>query len=162
MNQNRNILHLARNSKGNDPNIEKWPPVCSLESPYFNEDNFSILLHHFQAQGSVLVCGNLIARTGQEPDTLSTQEDKHLPGGDSITTPICPPRHNYDHITNKNGSQLLQLCCTLGMYIVNGRLRGDSYGRYTYSKKHTFLHTGSWGETGMQAWGPPSSTYTVH
>ena len=44
-----------------------YPP---LESPDFNEDSFSILegeINHFQAQGHVLVCGNLNARTGQEP-----------------------------------------------------------------------------------------------
>jgi hypothetical protein len=41
--------------------------------------------------------------------------------------------HNYNNIINKNGSQLLQLCQTFGMYIVNGRRRGDSYGGYTYS-----------------------------
>ena len=27
----------------------------------------------------------------------------------------------------------MQLCCAMGLYIVNGRLRGDSFGRYTYS-----------------------------
>ena len=43
-----------------------------------------------------------------------------------------PPRQNYDKTTNRNGSQLLLFCCTLELYIVNGRLRGD-YGRYTYS-----------------------------
>jgi hypothetical protein len=100
-----------------------FPPP---ESPYFNEDNFPIL------EGNVLVCGNLNARCGQEPDTLSTQGDKHIPGG-NIPSPICPTRHNYDNITNKNRSQLLQLCRTLGLYIVNGRLQGDFYGRYTYS-----------------------------
>ena len=97
------------------------------ESPYFNEDSFSILegeINHFQAQVNVLVCGDLNARTGQEPDILSTQWEKHLPGGNSIPSPICPSWHNYDNITNKNGSQLLQLYRTLGMYIINGRLRG--------------------------------------
>ena len=106
------------------------PPMVA---PY--DDSFSILegeINHFQAQGHVLICGDLNARTGQEPDTLSTQGDKHLPGGDSIPSPICPPRHNYDNITNKNRSQLLQLCQALGIYTVNGRLWGDSYGRYTY------------------------------
>ena len=44
-----------------------------------------------------------------------------------------PPRHNYDNITNKNRTQLLQRGRNLGMYIVNGRLWGDSYGRYTHS-----------------------------
>ena len=44
--------------------------IPPLESPYFNEDSFSILegeINHFQAQGHVLVCGDLNNRTGQEP-----------------------------------------------------------------------------------------------
>ena len=60
------------------------PPI---ESPYFNEDSFSILegeISHFQAQGHVIVCGDLNARTGQEPDTLSTQGDKHLHYGSNV------------------------------------------------------------------------------
>lgn len=43
------------------------------------------------------------------------------------------PRHNYDQTTNKHGTQLLQLCHSLGLYIVNGGVRGDSYGQFTYS-----------------------------
>ena len=42
--------------------------IPPLESPYFNEDSFSILegeIYHFQVQGHVLVCGDLNARTGQ-------------------------------------------------------------------------------------------------
>ena len=98
--------------------------IHPIESPYFNDDSFSILegeINHFQAQEHVLVCGDLIARTGQETETLSTQ-DKHLPGGDSNPSPIWPSRHNNDKTTNKNRSQVLQLCRMLGLYIVNGRL----------------------------------------
>ena len=61
--------------------------IPSLEYPYFIEDSFSILegeINNFQTQGHDLVCGDINARTEQEPDTLSTQEDKRLPGGDSI------------------------------------------------------------------------------
>jgi hypothetical protein len=50
--------------------------ITPLESPYLNEDSFSILegeINHFQAQGHVLVCGDLNARTGQESDILSTR-----------------------------------------------------------------------------------------
>jgi hypothetical protein len=64
-----------------------YPP---LESPYFNEDSFFILdveINHFQTQGHVLVCGDLNARTGKSLDTLSKQSDKHLPGGDVISSP---------------------------------------------------------------------------
>ena len=109
------------------------PPA---ESPYFNEDSFSILeedINDFQSQGSVLLCGDLNARTGEELDTLNSQGDKHLPGGDVLHTPIHTQRLNYDKTTNKSGTHLLHLCRTLGLFLVNGRLRGDSYGRYTYS-----------------------------
>ncbi len=109
------------------------PPA---ESPYFNEESFSILevdINFFQSQGSVLVCGDLNARTGEELDTLNSHGDKHLPGGDVLPPPIHTRRHSYDKTTNKSGTHLLHLCRTLGMYIVNGRLRGDSYSRYTYS-----------------------------
>ncbi len=34
---------------------------------------------------------------------------------------------------NAHRRQLLQLCRGLALYIINGRLRGDSLGRYTYS-----------------------------
>ncbi len=59
------------------------PPA---ESPYFNEESFSILevdINLFQSQGSVLVCGDLNARTGEELDTFNSHGDKHLPGGDA-------------------------------------------------------------------------------
>lgn len=109
------------------------PPA---KSPYFNEDSFSILeedINYLQSQGSVLLCGDLNARTGEELDTLNSQGDKHLPGGDVLHTPIHTQRHNYDKTTNKSGTDLLHLCRTLGLFLVNGRLQGDSYGRYTYS-----------------------------
>lgn len=56
--------------------------------------------NHFQTQGHILACGDRNARTGQEPNILSTKGDKRLPGGDNIPSPICPPRHNYDNITS--------------------------------------------------------------
>lgn len=35
-------------------------------------------ISHFQAKGSVLVCGDLNERTGVDPDTISTQGDKYI------------------------------------------------------------------------------------
>ena len=34
-------------------------------------------------------------------------------------------------MVNKTGKQVLQMCKGLGLYIVNGRIRGDSLGRLT-------------------------------
>src|SRR4029434_6214912 len=64
--------------------------------------------------------------------TTSTNGDKYMKNktNTSLTLPL---RNNYDKITNRNGEELLQLCWSLCLYIVNGRLRGDSFGRYTNS-----------------------------
>ncbi len=108
------------------------PPA---ESPYYNEDTFSILqdeICHFQTKGNVLICGDLNARTGNEPDFVNTQGDKCI----TNTCPSLPSYHlrnNYDNFTNKSGKSLLQLCQSLGLYIVNGRIRGDSFGCYTFN-----------------------------
>lgn len=59
------------------------PPA---ESPHFS---FSILeedINHFQSQGSELICGDVNGRTGEEPDTVNSQGDKHLPGQDTTTS----------------------------------------------------------------------------
>ena len=69
----------------------------------------------------------------QSAASINTQGDKHLPGDETIASPKCPARHNYNKTSNKHGLQLLQLCRTQGLYIINGRSRGDPYGRYTYS-----------------------------
>ncbi|XP_051235072.1 uncharacterized protein LOC127351510 [Dicentrarchus labrax] len=106
------------------------------ESPYYNPDIYSILeeeINHYKTMGNVLLCGDLNARTGERADTMNTQGDKHLPGSTCFPLPECPTRKSFDKLTNTSGMQLLQLCRTLGLYIVNGRLREDSLGRYTYS-----------------------------
>ncbi|KAI4898474.1 hypothetical protein NFI96_008605, partial [Prochilodus magdalenae] len=51
------------------------------ESPYYDEDLFSSLHHQissFQAQGSVLICGDLNARAGSLPDFTSEQGNSPL------------------------------------------------------------------------------------
>ncbi len=47
--------------------------------------------------------------------------------------PVCTPRNSFDKWTNASGTQLTQLCRTLGLYIVNSRIWGDHMGRYTYN-----------------------------
>ena len=45
--------------------------IPPLESPYYNEESFSILeeaINHFQSHGHILICGDLNARTGQRPE----------------------------------------------------------------------------------------------
>lgn len=108
------------------------PPA---ESPYYSEETFSILqdeISHFQTKGNVLMCGDLNARTGNEPDFVNTQGDKYITNT-SHSLPSYQLRNNYDKLTNKSGKSLLELCRSLGLYIVNGRIRGDSFGCYTFN-----------------------------
>ena len=108
------------------------PPA---ESPHFKDQTFAALegeINHFQTQGNILLVGDMNARIAEELDTTKTKGDKYI----SNKTNTClslPPRNNYDKMTNKHGKGLLQLCRALSLYIVNGRIRGDSFGRYIYS-----------------------------
>ncbi len=46
-------------------------------------------------------------------------------------TKNLPPRNNLDQAVNKTGRELVQLCRASGLYILNGRIRGDSLGSFT-------------------------------
>ena len=90
---------------------------------------------HFQAQGNVLICGDLNARTGLHPDILNSQGDHFIAQNTPFNT-IFSHRKNFDSSTNRNGKDLLQLCRSLGLYIANGRLRGDPLGKFTFCSPH--------------------------
>ncbi|XP_044033497.1 forkhead box protein B2-like isoform X2 [Siniperca chuatsi] len=84
--QGQNIIHL----------------VDSLaDSPYYEEDIFETLhseIAHFQAQGNVLLTGDLKGRTGIEPDVIDRQGNNHV--FESIHSchwqhhPCLPPGHH--------------------------------------------------------------------
>ena len=106
------------------------------ESPYFSEDTFSTLeteISHFQAQGNVLICGDTNARTGTLEELIDPQGDKYITNGNMSHAFTLPHRNNSDQVINRSGRDLVQLCQSLSLYFVNGRVRGDSLGRPTYS-----------------------------
>ncbi|KAL6484036.1 hypothetical protein MHYP_G00089090 [Metynnis hypsauchen] len=109
--------------------------VPPSESPYYDEDVFPSLHHQissFQAQGSVLICGDLNARAGSLPNFNTKQGNNYIFGHQNPRNTTDLPRFNSDPQVNRNGKDLLQLCQSLGLYIVNGGLRGDSLGRFTF------------------------------
>ena len=105
------------------------------ESPYYNENSFSVLedeISFYQTQGNVLICGDLCPEQAQN-QIWSMHRETNTYLARSASSPSHQNRNNFDKTVNRNGQQLLQLCCTLGLYIANGRLRGDSFGLYTHS-----------------------------
>ncbi|XDV34453.1 hypothetical protein PO909_004611 [Leuciscus waleckii] len=108
------------------------PPA---ESHYHDEEylnNIHREISHFQAQGNVLLCGNFNARTGSEPNDIDPKGSEYVFGQNppSLTRKL-PPRNNLDQTVNKNSRELVQLCRASGLYILNCRIRGDSFGRFT-------------------------------
>ncbi len=77
---------------------------------------------------------DLNARTGLQPDFPDTQGSKYINNKLTVINNTFSHihRNNHDHTVNKNGKDLLQLCRSLGLYIINGRLRGDTLGRFTF------------------------------
>ena len=110
------------------------PPA---ESEYYEEVYFNNLysdISYFQAQGKVLLCGDFNARTGVEPDFIDPQGSAHVFGQSSLhLSPTTTTRKNLDCVVNNSGSEVARLCRALGLYILNGRIPGDSLGRFTFS-----------------------------
>lgn len=106
------------------------------DSPYCDEEFFNRLhteINSFQAQGNILLCGDFNARTGTEPDCIDPAGNSHI--FNNLSAPLIPitmTRNNPDKTINKNGKELVHLCRALGLYMLNGRIRGDSLGRFTY------------------------------
>ena len=92
-------------------------------SPYYAEEVFEELLPSTKSLGSVLICRDLNARTGREPDFINYEGNKHIFKHPPLyQTCINTQRQSYDSIVNKTGAQVLQMCKDLGLYIVNGRV----------------------------------------
>ncbi|KAL2076716.1 hypothetical protein ACEWY4_027687 [Coilia grayii] len=82
---------------------------------------------------AMLLCGDFNARTGLENEIIDMNDKDNaftiLP---NLENPTKKSRHNPDPVTNKNGKELVHLCRGLGLYFLNGRMKGDSLGRFTY------------------------------
>lgn len=104
-----------------------YPPPS--ESPYFSEDIFPTLeteTCHFQAQGNVLICGDTNVCSGTLADLTDPQGDIYISNENVSHTFTLLHRNNSDQIINKSARDLLQLCQSLSLYFVNGRVRGDT------------------------------------
>ena len=65
---------------------------------------------------------------------MDPQGNNHVFGQAPLfTTPTITHRNNLDFEINQCGREIVHLCEVLGLYIVTGRFRGDSLGRFTYS-----------------------------
>ena len=106
-----------------------------LGSPYFDDNSFETLhseIRNYQAQGNVLLIGNVNARTESESDIVDSAGNSHIFRTSSVhLIPTSTKINSLDYTVNKNGKELVHLCRSLGLYMLNGRIRGVSLGRFT-------------------------------
>ena len=116
-------------------------------SPIFSRVNQSVLelLENELIQNdvltinnSVLLCGDLNARTGEllEYDTSDTNVGQLAEFNDILTPELLPPRTSNDKVINSMGRELITFLKNYSLYIVNGRA-GDEIDRGGF----TFIDT---------------------
>ena len=110
-------------------------------SPYYQKRQQDTLdyiesdIQKYSSFGSILLCGDLNARTGIKEDFVSQdensiiQDDIYYDLDDNINQ-----RKSEDKITCSRGTKLLEICISAKLRILNGRKLGDSLGKYTCHK----------------------------
>ena len=87
----------------------------------------------FQKKGEVIIQGDFNARTSVDSDTVTVDkyDDDFMIPVDNLAQNI-QSRNSEDNVeTNNRGKELLELCKSLGLVILNGRKTGDLFGAYT-------------------------------
>ena len=79
-------------------------------------------------KGEVIIIGDLNARTGKLDDTINPDKSD-IEFDISIPTPP-PNRNSRDTVTDRRGLDLLELCKSVDLRIVNGRKTGDHFGDF--------------------------------
>lgn len=142
------VEHLVQVVPNNSPDsiwvkIKKDPNTQNediyLGSYYISPDrrkdklNFFTLLNEeinrFSKKGSVLVQGDLNARTGNEQDFVTFDKYDIIPSNVGENSPI--KRSSEDRKINQRGKELIDLCKANDLLIANGRKVGDLRGKFT-------------------------------
>ena len=112
--------------------------VAPLNSSFAvkSEDLFQLIendISKLSSIGQILVCGDFNARTSKEPDYCTHDNISDLIDIPVTYTQDIPiHRNNLDvKSVDHHGNQLLELCRSSDMRIVNGRVFGDTLGYHT-------------------------------
>ena len=114
--------------------------ICSLYIPpinssYFEDnlfENLELDIEKFSKLGNIMMLGDFNARTGLESDLVSKEGNDAITNDCSTLSDDAKLRRNFDEKTNSHGKNLLDLCPTFDLNILNGRTLGDSLGKATY------------------------------
>ena len=107
---------------------------CGIRTPLTppSENDMEI----FSSLGSILLMGDLNARTGKYSHSVC-EEGNNLIVNDESELSLCPTQRNsFDKELNSHGKRLLEICKSADLRILNGRVSGDSLERVTFHGKN--------------------------
>ena len=116
-------------------------------SPYATPNSMPVIelleedIQKLSLSGNIMLLGDLNARTGTESDFIPYDSPNYIPSINElpyIGDGFPPARANQDGVLNDRGKDLLELCVSVRIRILNGRFPGDSMGYFTCHK-----HNGS-------------------
>ena len=81
-----------------------------------------------------MLLGDLNSRTGKLPDHVLNDDNDFIPCNSTRQNRSFIPRNrnNCDNIINTHGKLLIDFCKCHDLCILNGRVRGDSLGNFTF------------------------------
>lgn len=89
-------------------------------------------VNEYSKLGNCMICADFNAKTGCEPDFCSDDNIRYLDLPNDYVNDTSLNRNNMDlHKVDDHGKELLSLCKTSGLRILNGRTLGDILGYCT-------------------------------
>ena len=116
------------------------PPANSSYSRKLDIDLLDLIekdIIIYKQKGDVLLLGDLNARTSNLADFICQDSTRHLPLFDFYKTDNqIENRRNLDRVLDDRGKELIDICISNQMRIINGRTTGDIFGQYTCFNVH--------------------------
>ncbi|CAG2184835.1 unnamed protein product [Mytilus edulis] len=119
------------------------PYVPPANSSYTKKLDFDIIdqiekdIVSYKSKGDILFCGDLNARTSTEEDYIAQDSSRYLPLFESYKPDNqIRFRKNCDETLDSRGKEIIDLCISNQMRVVNGRCMGDLLGHFTCFNTH--------------------------
>ena len=117
-----------------------WPEGCTHYSLPIALDAFDSLADDiagaYRNDGHVLLAGDFNSRTATLKDYVDKEEFEHLIDDSTPLPPDLPhniaQRCSCDQTVNSFGRKLVELCQVTNLLILNGRVKGDATGAFTF------------------------------
>ncbi|VDI02521.1 Hypothetical predicted protein [Mytilus galloprovincialis] len=137
------VVILAETHIGYDVNLHVEAYVPPANSSYTKKLDFDIIdqiekdIVSYKSKGDILFCGDLNARTSTEEDYIAQDSSRYLPLFESYKPDNqIRFRKNCDETLDSRGKEIIDLCISNQMRVVNGRCMGDLLGHFTCFNTH--------------------------